>query len=42
MKLREVFLLKEVTVDLEEGRLFYDLQEKGVGDYFFDCLISNG
>ncbi len=41
MKLREVFLLKEATVDLEEGRLFYDLQEKGVGDYFFDSLISD-
>ena len=41
MKLREVFLLKEATVDLEESRLFYDLQEKGVGDYFFDCLISD-
>ncbi|WP_347274163.1 type II toxin-antitoxin system RelE/ParE family toxin [Candidatus Kuenenia sp.] len=41
MKQRAVFLLKEATVDLEEGRLFYDLQEKGVGDYFFDCLISD-
>ena len=41
MKLREVFLLKEATVDLEESRLFYDLQEKGVGDYLFDCLISD-
>ena len=41
MKLREVFLLKEATIDLEESRLFYDLQEKGVGDYFFDCLISD-
>ncbi len=41
MKRRKVFLLKEATVDLEEGKLFYDLQEKGVGDYFFDCLISD-
>ena len=41
MKLREVFLLKEAAEDLEEGRLFYDLQEEGVGDYFFDCLISD-
>ncbi len=41
MKRRDVFLLKEATVDLEEGRLFYDLQEEGVGDYFFDCLISD-
>ena len=41
MKRREVFLLKEAAVDLDEGRFFYDLQEKGVGDYFFDCLISD-
>ncbi len=41
MKRRKVFFLKEATVDLEEGKLFYDLQEKGVGDYFFDCLISD-
>ncbi len=41
MKLRDVFLLKEATVDLEEGRLFYDLQGKGVGGYFFDCLMSD-
>ncbi len=41
MKLRKVFLLKAATVDLEEARPFYDLQEKGVGDYFFDCLISD-
>ena len=26
---------------MDEGRLFYDLQEKGVGDYFFDSLISD-
>ncbi|MBC8551723.1 MAG: type II toxin-antitoxin system RelE/ParE family toxin [Candidatus Brocadiales bacterium] len=41
MKRRKVFLLKDATVELEEGRLFYELQEKGVGDYFFDCLISD-
>ncbi len=41
MKCRKVFLLKEATVDLDEGRLFYDLQEKGVGDYFFDSLVSD-
>lgn len=41
MKWRVVFLLKEATLDLEEGRLFYDSQEEGVGDYFFDSLISD-
>ncbi len=41
MKVRKVIALKEVAVDLEEGRLFYDEKEQGVGDYFFDSLISD-
>ncbi len=41
MKLRKVLALKEVANDLEEGRLFYDRKEQGVGDYFFDSLISD-
>ncbi len=41
MEIRRVFLLKEAAFDLEEGRLFYDRKEKGVGDYFFDSLISD-
>lgn len=41
MRVREVIALKEVGVDLEEGRLFYDRREQGVGDYFFDSLISD-
>lgn len=41
MEIREVFVLKEAALDLEEGRLFYDGKEQGVGDYFFDNLISD-
>ncbi len=41
MEIRNVILLKEAVFDLEEGRLFYDKKEKGVGDYFFDSLISD-
>ena len=41
MKLRKVVALKEAAMDLEEGRLFYDRRKKGVGDYFFDSLISD-
>lgn len=41
MKIRKVFVLKEAAFDLEEGRLFYDRNEQGVGDYFFDSLISD-
>ncbi len=41
MKVREVIVLKEATEDLEEGQLFYDRKEPGIGDYFFDSLISD-
>ena len=41
MKNREVYVLKEAIADLEEGRLFYDRNEEGVGDYFYDSLISD-
>lgn len=41
MKARELTALKEVAEDLEEGRLFYDRKEPGIGDYFFDSLISD-
>ena len=27
--------------DLAKGRRFYDLQELGVGDYFFDSVFSD-
>ena len=37
----KVIVLKEVAEDLEEGRLFYDRKEPGIGDYFFDSLISD-
>lgn len=36
MKVKKVIALKEVAKDLEEGRLFYERKEPGIGDYFFD------
>lgn len=27
--------------DLRAGKSFYDLQQRGVGDYFQDCLFSD-
>ena len=41
MKVTDVFVLKEAVDDLNEGRNFYDLQELGVGDYFWDCIIAD-
>ncbi|MBI5558781.1 MAG: type II toxin-antitoxin system RelE/ParE family toxin [Deltaproteobacteria bacterium] len=41
MKVKEVFVLEEAFDDLNEGKQFYDFQEIGIGDYFWDCLISD-
>ncbi|NTW89108.1 MAG: type II toxin-antitoxin system RelE/ParE family toxin [Desulfobulbaceae bacterium] len=38
---KDVLVLEEAVADLNEGRAFYDVQQKGVGDYFWDCLISD-
>ena len=38
MKLR---LLRSAIEDLAEGRSFYDLQQPGIGDYFFHSLCSD-
>ena len=41
MKISDVCILKEAVDDLNEGKSFYDLQELGVGDYFWDCIIAD-
>jgi len=41
MKIGDVYILEEAVDDLNEGRSFYDIQETGVGDYFWDCLIAD-
>jgi hypothetical protein len=41
MRIIDVFILEEASDDLTEGKAFYDVQETGVGDYFWDCLISD-
>ena len=41
MKINDVYILEEAVDDLNEGRYFYDLQESGVGNYFWDCLIAD-
>jgi plasmid stabilization system protein ParE len=37
MKIR---VLRTAMDDLAAGRLFYDTQQEGVGDYFFDSLFA--
>ena len=41
MRIKDVYILKEAVDDMNEGRSFYDLQEPGVGDYFWDCIIAD-
>ena len=41
MKIRDILVLKEAVNDLDEGKLFYDSKETGVGDYFWDTLLSD-
>ncbi|SHE33091.1 hypothetical protein SAMN02745206_00130 [Desulfacinum infernum DSM 9756] len=38
---RDVVVLKEVANDLNDGKAFYDRREPGVGDYFWDSLLSD-
>ena len=41
MRIKDVFVLKEAISDLNEGKRFYDNNEMGVGDYFWDTLVSD-
>jgi len=37
----DIVLLREASIDLEQGRKFYNKLQMGVGDYFYDSLISD-
>jgi hypothetical protein len=41
MNVNDVFISEEGVKDLTDGTAFYDGQENGVGEYFWDCLISD-
>jgi hypothetical protein len=41
MKRKNVVVSEDVVVDIEEARAFYDRQERGLGDYFIACLLSD-
>ena len=41
MKIRDIIVLKEAAIDLNEGKDFYDRKEMGVGDYFWDSLVAD-
>jgi hypothetical protein len=37
----KVRILRPALEDLAVGRQFYDRQEDGVGDYFFDTILRD-
>ncbi len=41
MSIRDVVVLKEATIDLENGFIFYKQKGHGVGSYFGDSLIAD-
>lgn len=40
-KVSEIILLSDAVEDLEQGRLFYEQMQQGIGDYFYDSLIAD-
>ena len=41
MNIKHILILSEAEADLEDGRFFYESQEQGVGEYFWDSLLSD-
>ena len=41
MKIKDVFILDEAVIDLEDGKFFYDKKESNVGEYFWDSLLAD-
>jgi len=41
MNVRDVVVLSEVAGDLNAGKAFYDQNEPGIGDYFWDSLCGD-
>jgi hypothetical protein len=40
-EIENIVFLKGAIIDLEEGRKFYNRAQKGIGEYFYDSLISD-
>lgn len=41
MNITNIQVLSDAEADLEAGREFYENQEKGIGNYFWDSLLSD-
>ncbi len=41
MNIKHIEILSEAEEDLNDGKLFYENQGQGVGEYFWDSLLSD-
>lgn len=41
MNIRSIKILSDAEIDLEDGKNFYESLERGIGEYFWDCLLSD-
>ncbi len=41
MNIKNIHVSSEVENDLDDGRNFYNSQQQGIGEYFWDTLISD-
>ncbi|MET0356492.1 MAG: hypothetical protein ABW044_06910 [Cellvibrio sp.] len=41
MNIRNITLMEEAAHDMLDGRAFYRTQAHGIGDYFWDSLLSD-
>ena len=40
MIIRFIRILSDAETDIEDGKNFYAQQQRGIGDYFWNCLLS--
>jgi hypothetical protein len=41
VSISNISVLSDAVLDLEKGKSFYESQQAGIGDYFWDCLLSD-
>jgi len=41
MNVENILILAEAELDLDDGRNFYESQARGIGEYFWDCLLAD-
>ena len=41
IKVKNILVIKEAVDDLNDGKIFYERKEAGIGNYFWDSLIAD-